>query len=66
MSTVAPAPLLPTYARLGVTFVEGEGATLVDADGEWYLDLVAGIAVVALGHRHPAPLAAAKFYGTRM
>jgi acetylornithine/N-succinyldiaminopimelate aminotransferase len=59
VSTVAPAPLLPTYARLGVTFVEGEGATLVDADGKAYLDLVAGIAVVALGHRHPAPLAAA-------
>ena len=28
-------------------------------DGTRYLDLVAGIAVVALGHLHPAPLAAA-------
>jgi acetylornithine/N-succinyldiaminopimelate aminotransferase len=53
------APLLPTYARLDVTFVEGEGSWVVDADGKRYLDLVAGIAVVALGHRHPAPLAAA-------
>jgi predicted acetylornithine/succinylornithine family transaminase len=53
------APLLPTYARLGVTFVEGDGSRLVDSDGKRYLDLVAGIAVVALGHRHPAPLEAA-------
>jgi predicted acetylornithine/succinylornithine family transaminase len=53
------APLLPTYARLDVTFVEGDGAWLVASDGRRYLDLVAGIAVVALGHRHPAPLAAA-------
>jgi acetylornithine/N-succinyldiaminopimelate aminotransferase len=51
--------LLPTYARLGVTFVEGDGAWLVDTDGKRYLDLFAGIAVVGLGHRHPAPLAAA-------
>ena len=51
--------LLPTYARQDVTFVEGEGSWLVDADGKRYLDLLAGIAVVALGHRHPAPLQAA-------
>jgi acetylornithine/N-succinyldiaminopimelate aminotransferase len=52
--------LLPTYARADVTFVRGEGSWLVDADGRRYLDLGAGIAVVALGHCHPAPLAAAK------
>ena len=51
--------LLPTYARLDVTFVDGDGAWLVDADGKRYLDLFAGIAVVGLGHGHPAPLAAA-------
>jgi predicted acetylornithine/succinylornithine family transaminase len=51
--------LLPTYARLDVTFVEGEGAWLTDAEGNRYLDLLGGIAVVALGHRHPAPLQAA-------
>jgi predicted acetylornithine/succinylornithine family transaminase len=51
--------LLPAYARLDVTFVEGDGSWLVDADGKRYLDLFAGIAVVGLGHRHPAPLAAA-------
>jgi predicted acetylornithine/succinylornithine family transaminase len=59
MTATAHASLLPTYARLDVTFVEGDGAWLVDADGNRYLDLFAGIAVVGLGHRHPAPLAAA-------
>jgi predicted acetylornithine/succinylornithine family transaminase len=52
--------LLPTYARAAVTFVRGEGSWLIDADGRRYLDLGAGIAVVALGHCHPAPLAAAQ------
>jgi acetylornithine/N-succinyldiaminopimelate aminotransferase len=52
-------PLLPTYARNDVTFVSGEGAWLTDADGKRYLDLLGGIAVVSLGHCHPAPLAAA-------
>ena len=51
--------MLPTYARLDVTFTDGEGSWLTDADGKRYLDLFAGIAVVGLGHQHPAPLAAA-------
>jgi acetylornithine/N-succinyldiaminopimelate aminotransferase len=51
--------LLPTYARADVTFVRGEGARLWDAEGREYLDFGSGIAVVALGHRHPAPLVAA-------
>ncbi len=58
-NALAQTHLLPTYARHDVTFVEGDGAWLVDADGKRYLDLLAGIAVVALGHRHPAPLQAA-------
>ena len=61
MSAVRQAtPLLPTYARNDVTFVSGEGVWLTDDDGKRYLDLLAGIAVVSLGHRHPAPLAAAQ------
>jgi predicted acetylornithine/succinylornithine family transaminase len=51
--------VMGTYAREEVTFVEGDGCTLVDADGRRYLDFGAGIAVVSLGHRHPASLAAA-------
>jgi acetylornithine/N-succinyldiaminopimelate aminotransferase len=54
------SPLLDTYPRADVTFVDGDGAWLTADDGVRYLDLVAGIAVVALGHRHPAPLAAAQ------
>jgi acetylornithine aminotransferase len=52
--------LLPTYARADLTIVRGDGARVWDADGREYLDLGAGIAVVALGHCHPAPLAAAR------
>jgi predicted acetylornithine/succinylornithine family transaminase len=54
------APLLPTYVRQDVTFVFGDGSWLVDDQGRRYLDFVAGIAVVGLGHLHPAPLAAAR------
>jgi acetylornithine/N-succinyldiaminopimelate aminotransferase len=57
--TTMTTHVLPTYARLDVTFVDGEGCWLVDTEGERYLDCLGGIAVVALGHRHPAPLAAA-------
>ena len=61
MSVAVRSPsLLPTYARQDVTFVEGDGAWLVDSEGRRYLDLVAGIAVVGLGHGHHAPLAAAR------
>ncbi len=59
MSTVAHSPVLPVYARQDLTFVSGEGTTLYDADGRAYLDFLGGIAVVGLGHCHPAPLAAA-------
>jgi predicted acetylornithine/succinylornithine family transaminase len=59
-SVLSTSSLLPTYARADVTFVSGDGAWLTDADGKRYLDLLGGIAVVGLGHRHPAPLAAAQ------
>jgi acetylornithine/N-succinyldiaminopimelate aminotransferase len=52
--------LLPTYARADVTIVRGDGPRVWDADGAEYLDFGAGIAVVGLGHCHPAPLAAAR------
>lgn len=50
--------LLPTYARAPLSFVKGEGAWLIEADGRRFLDLGAGIAVNALGHAHPALVAA--------
>ena len=52
--------LLPTYARADLTLVRGDGCRVWDADGREYLDFGGGIAVVSLGHCHPAPLAAAR------
>jgi acetylornithine aminotransferase len=45
--------VMPTYARLPVAFVRGEGAWLWDEAGRKYLDALAGIAVSGLGHGHP-------------
>ena len=43
-----------TYARNPVEFVRGQGSVLWDADGHEYLDFLAGISVVQIGHCHPA------------
>ena len=59
MNRVVASPVLPTYARFGVTFVEGDGARLTADDGSTYLDFAGGIAVVGLGHGHPEVVAAA-------
>lgn len=45
--------VMPTYARSELAFERGEGAYLITADGERYLDFAAGIAVNSLGHSHP-------------
>jgi acetylornithine/N-succinyldiaminopimelate aminotransferase len=60
VTLAAGVSLLPTYARQDVTLVRGQGSWVYDADDRAYLDLLAGIAVVGLGHCHPAPLAAAQ------
>ena len=52
------ASILPTYSRAPLTFVSGTGSWLVEQDGRRFLDLGAGIAVNALGHAHPALVAA--------
>ena len=46
--------IMPTYARLAVTFEKGEGAWLWDDKNQRYLDALSGIAVCNLGHAHPA------------
>lgn len=46
--------LMPTYARLPVTFSHGEGSWLWDTEGRRYLDALSGISVTNLGHAHPA------------
>lgn len=50
--------VLPTYSRAPLSFVSGQGSWLIEADGRRFLDLGAGIAVNALGHAHPALVAA--------
>ena len=45
--------LMQNYGRLEMNIVRGEGCWLFDESGNRYLDLVAGIAVCALGHAHP-------------
>ncbi len=51
-------PVLPTYARAPIAVDRGEGCWLIDAQGRRFLDFSAGIAVNALGHAHPALVAA--------
>ena len=45
--------LMPTYTRAPVEFVRGEGCALWDSEGNEYLDFLAGISVVQIGHCHP-------------
>jgi len=50
--------LMNNYGTPPLALVRGAGAEVWDADGRRYLDLLAGIAVNALGHAHPAVVAA--------
>jgi predicted acetylornithine/succinylornithine family transaminase len=45
--------LVKTYARTPFHPRDGKGARLADADGRLYWDLLGGIAVNVLGHKHP-------------
>ena len=48
------APGLQRIAQLSeLTIDHGNGCTLVDADGNEFLDFFAGVAVASLGHSHP-------------
>jgi len=50
--------MMNNYGVPPLGLVRGEGAVLWDADGKSYVDLLGGIAVNALGHAHPAVVAA--------
>lgn len=54
----SPSPFLDTYARYPIALVEGRDRRVCDDAGRWYLDAIGGIAVMALGHRHPEVTAA--------
>ena len=47
-------------APMGLEIAGGEGCYLIDTTGKRYLDLIAGIGVSALGHNHPATVAAVR------
>ena len=44
--------VMPSYAP-GLVLVKGKGVKVWDADGKEYMDFLAGIAVLGLGHCHP-------------
>jgi acetylornithine/N-succinyldiaminopimelate aminotransferase len=58
--------VIPSYARLPVEFVRGEGARLWDDEGREYLDFLAGISVSSVGHCHPAVVAAVREQAGRL
>ncbi|MEU5673930.1 acetylornithine transaminase [Micromonospora sp. NPDC047753] len=61
MSTLAQRwkqSMMDNYGTPPMALVSGHGAVVVDDAGREYLDLVGGIAVNALGHAHPAVVAA--------
>ena len=50
--------LFNVYKRWNIEPVRGQGSTLWDADGQEYLDLYGGHAVISIGHCHPHYVAA--------
>ncbi len=46
--------MMDNYGTPPLALAAGEGAVVTDVDGKTYLDLLGGIAVNILGHRHPA------------
>lgn len=47
------AVMMNNYGTPPLALAGGDGATVTDTDGKTYLDLLGGIAVNVLGHRHP-------------
>jgi acetylornithine/N-succinyldiaminopimelate aminotransferase len=53
LQTLEREHAVPTYVRNPVEFVRGSGCRLWDSDGNEYLDFLAGISVLNVGHCHP-------------
>jgi acetylornithine/N-succinyldiaminopimelate aminotransferase len=53
LQALEAAHAVPTYVRNPVEFVRGAGCRLWDSDGNEYLDFLAGISVLNVGHCHP-------------
>lgn len=52
------AVMADNYGTPALALAHGDGAMVTDLDGNSYLDLLGGIAVNVLGHRHPAVIEA--------
>jgi acetylornithine/N-succinyldiaminopimelate aminotransferase len=52
------AVMMNNYGTPPVALASGDGAVVTDVDGKTYVDLLGGIAVNVLGHRHPAVIEA--------
>jgi acetylornithine/N-succinyldiaminopimelate aminotransferase len=66
MTKSAATHLLPVFARAELGFERGEGCWLIATNGERYLDFTSGVAVNALGHCHPALVAALQEQATKL
>ena len=51
--STADSHIMGVYSRANLAFERGEGVWLYTAEGDAYLDAVAGIATTALGHANP-------------
>lgn len=58
--------MMPNYGVPSIALEHGEGCYVYDVEGNGYLDFVAGIAVSALGHNHPAISQAVKHQVDRL
>ena len=66
MTESTKSHLLPVFARVDLAFTRGEGCWLTATNGERYLDFTSGVAVNALGHAHPALVAALQEQATKL
>ena len=57
---------IPTYVRNPVQFVRGWGCSLWDEEGNEYLDFLAGISVLNVGHCHPQVVTAVTEQAARL
>ena len=58
--------VMHTFGRKPVQLVEGAGMRVRDDEGKEYLDFIAGIGVISLGHCHPALVAAISDQAARL
>ncbi len=66
LRALVQAHAIATYARNPVEFVRGSGCKLWDADDNEYLDFLAGISVVNVGHCHPRVVEAVREQAGRL